>query len=633
MFVRASLAVAFVLPLLALATRAAPALSTWYVDASAPAGGNGSQSNPFQAIQEGIDAAAAAGFDTVSVAPGTYVENIDFLNKRIAVVSQMGAHVTIIDGNQNDSVVRIVGPIDWGNDVKLVGFTVTNGIGGTYQGQDKLGGGILIGDASPLIEDCVITGNSGDLRGGGIYATSSSALVRNCRIENNDANNYGGGGLGGGVHSGTFWVASPNVTLDGCEIRNNSSIVYGGGVFGTTLVDCLVEDNLSSIGGGISQSTAVGCTIRDNKAISVDSSYDAGGGAADSTLTACILEDNLADTHGGGALNSTLVDCIVRRNIVRFNYDPLGSKGGGVYQCDLTGCAVYQNRLIYGLEGGFPPSWGGGSDGGTATRTTFYENGGDRGTGVYDTDLEHCVVFNHAGAGVDNAGKVHNSVVTSNWFQVQNSSNVTYSNIEGGHPGVGNIDAPPLFWAPNGAPSGEGHDFHLKAGSPCIDAGDPNSPLDPDGSIADMGVYPFDPSWCVAPVAYCTAKVNSAGCTPQIDYAGTPSLTSGFTVTASQVLNNKNGLLFWGSDPLAAPFQGGTKCVAAPTVRTPIQGSGGNPPPNDCSGTYSFSFDPAYMASKGLTPGQAVHAQYWSRDPQSPSTTGLTDALWFIICP
>jgi hypothetical protein len=61
---------------------------------------------------------------------------------------------------------------------------------------------------------------------------------------------------------------------------------------------------------------------------------------------------------------------------------------------------------------------------------------------------------------------------------------VTYSDIEDGWTGTGNIDADPLFVDPLN------NDFHLQAGSPCIDAGDPNSPLDPDGTRADMGVIP-----------------------------------------------------------------------------------------------------------------------------------------------
>ena len=40
-------------------------------------------------------------------------------------------------------------------------------------------------------------------------------------------------------------------------------------------------------------------------------------------------------------------------------------------------------------------------------------------------------------------------------------------------------------------------DFHLLANSPCIDAGDPNSPLDPDTTIADIGAfyYPHTPTF------------------------------------------------------------------------------------------------------------------------------------------
>jgi len=83
---------------------------------------------------------------------------------------------------------------------------------------------------------------------------------------------------------------------------------------------------------------------------------------------------------------------------------------------------------------------------------------------------------------------------------------VTYSDIQGGYTGDGNIDADPLFMhAPD--------DLHLGAGSPCIDAANgPKAPeYDMDGNPrvddpdcpntgigppwADMGAYEFQPSW------------------------------------------------------------------------------------------------------------------------------------------
>ena len=142
------------------------------------------------------------------------------------------------------------------------------------------------------------------------------------------------------------------------------------------------------------------------------------------------------------------------------------------------------------------------------------------------------------------------------------------------------------------------------------------------------------PLACAAPTTYCVAKDNSQGCTPAIDSSGSAALggLDDLHVTASNVLNNKSGLLFWGAAQASTPFQGGTKCVAAPTRRTPIQNSGGNPPPDDCSGTYDFHFSEAYMAFWGLQGGDTVYAQYWSRDPASLSTTGLTDAVVFTLC-
>ncbi len=154
-----------------------------------------------------------------------------------------------------------------------------------------------------------------------------------------------------------------------------------------------------------------------------------------------------------------------------------------------------------------------------------------------------------------------------------------------------------------------------------------------DLEVSDLGCPAGGPS------VYCTAKVNSQGCTPHIGFSGSPSVSSlvPFLVSASSVLNQKNGLVFYGYGPDALPFQGGTLCVAPPVTRTSLLSSGGNPPRDDCSGAYAFDFNAWIQAGvdPALVAGAQVHAQYWTRDPLDPTGfgTGLTDALEFTIQP
>jgi hypothetical protein len=140
------------------------------------------------------------------------------------------------------------------------------------------------------------------------------------------------------------------------------------------------------------------------------------------------------------------------------------------------------------------------------------------------------------------------------------------------------------------------------------------------------------------PQLYCSAKLNSQGCLPAIGWSGTPTLSGAddFHLTATNAINNQFGLVFWGSAPASVPFMGGLRCVANPVQRTPNQNSGGNtPPPIDCSGGFDFHFSHAYMAAQGLSVGDAVHAQFWFRDPTHPDGTGvgLSNAAAFLICP
>jgi hypothetical protein len=152
-------------------------------------------------------------------------------------------------------------------------------------------------------------------------------------------------------------------------------------------------------------------------------------------------------------------------------------------------------------------------------------------------------------------------------------------------------------------------------------------------------------STSTAPVTYCTAKITSVPCTPAMGFTGTSSAsaTSGFAVKCTQVINNKSGLLFYGNTGRAAtPFQGGTLCVKTPIKRTPAQSSGGNPPPNDCSGNYSIDMNSFASGGLGGSPAPfllvvstVVDTQWWGRDPgfAAPNNTMLSNGLEYIVGP
>ena len=152
------------------------------------------------------------------------------------------------------------------------------------------------------------------------------------------------------------------------------------------------------------------------------------------------------------------------------------------------------------------------------------------------------------------------------------------------------------------------------------------------------------PNGCAAPTPYCIAKPTSNGCNPVIGSSGTPSATAGngFFVNATQMINNKNCLLFYGTTGQASvPFQGGTLCVATPIKRTPGTNTLGNPPPNDCSGVPQIDMNLFASGGLGGTPlpalliqGTVVNCQWWGRDPgfAAPNNTQLSDGLEYTVC-
>jgi len=149
-----------------------------------------------------------------------------------------------------------------------------------------------------------------------------------------------------------------------------------------------------------------------------------------------------------------------------------------------------------------------------------------------------------------------------------------------------------------------------------------------------------------SPEVYCTAKVNSLGCTPAIGASGQPSTSApaGFVVSAVDVRNQHVGLLIYGlSGRAALPFQGGWLCLASPVRRAVPAHSGGSAPPvQDCSGVFALDLNAFAAGSLGgaprpelRLPGTVVDCQWWGRDSGFPPpwNTSLSDALEYVVCP
>ncbi|MBN1478938.1 T9SS C-terminal target domain-containing protein [candidate division KSB1 bacterium] len=170
-------------------------------------------------IQKGINAASHG--DTVLVAEGHYIENINFSGKAITVASHFivdgdTAHTanTIIDGSQpahpdSGSVVYFIS----GEDTTsiLTGFTITGGTGTPTiwsSGEWICGGGIYCRESGARISNNRVIGNSiydadQSTSGGGILIDQTNeapySIVENNLVRDNVAESGGESALGGGI--------------------------------------------------------------------------------------------------------------------------------------------------------------------------------------------------------------------------------------------------------------------------------------------------------------------------------------------------------------------------------------------------------------------------------------------------
>jgi len=444
---------------------------------------NPNGSKDFTTIQAAIDDPCTVAGDEIEVAPGTYNEAVNFKGKAVKLYSSEGPDLTIIDGfmSMDYHVVQCVSGED-ANSI-LEGFTITGGIASGTEPNDQRGGGMHCRNSSPMVTDCNFTGNFADY-GSGMSNSNSSPTVTNCTFNSNWSSN------GDGV--GMYNTDNSNPTVTNCTFNGNSEARYGGGMYNCdsspTVTDCTFSDNTAAVcGGGMynddSSPRVINSTFSDNYAI-----YNGGGMAnygGNPTVTNCTFSDNTAGAMlGGGMYNSSSSPTVTNCNFSGNWSD----EGGGMYNSGsspmVTNCTFISNSAVYG--GGMDNS---SSSSPTVTNCTFIDNWSESGGGIYNSSSNPTVTnctfsVNSAvdyGGGMANSGSsptVTNCIFWANTAptdpEIYGNATVTYSDVQGGYAGTGNIDADPNFVDANGVDdiSGTADDnLRLLSGSPCIDAG------------------------------------------------------------------------------------------------------------------------------------------------------------------
>jgi hypothetical protein len=265
-------------------------------------------------IQQAIDAAVAG--DTVLVAPGTYVENINFRGKAITVESEGGPEVTVIDGNRAGSVVTFASREN--RSAVLRGFTVRNG-------NSFSGGGVRIESASPSVIGNWIL-NNGACSGAGVYSSFSSPLLQGNTISRNYVH-----ACSGASGLGVYVVGDSAAELIENVITENSGFANGGGVTLFAAGKAVLRSNViarnitggfspCSSGGGIWMVNFSQATIVNN--LVVGNAAGCGGGLhwSGSSGVTTFVNNTFADNDGarGSAIDMNFVDArhAIHNNVI-----------------------------------------------------------------------------------------------------------------------------------------------------------------------------------------------------------------------------------------------------------------------------------------------------------------------------
>ena len=381
-------------------------------------------------IQDGI--VAAADTDTVLVADGTYFENIDFIGKAITVASNYLINADTL--HIENTIINGSQPEDpdYGSCAMFL------------SGEDTTS--VITGFTLTEGTGCFVQSLSANA-GGGIFCDSSSPKIVSNIVTNNSLDYTGGIGITN---------ASSPILLNNVISYNTATFSVGG--------VCIIYG---------SSPILVGNIIRENSAAGVG-----GGFLIESNCNPVLLNNiicnNTSGTYGGGILITLNSSVDISYTSIYGNSASIDGGGIEIWSSTpiITNCTIYDNEAP-GC-GSQIDCWSGGLEainsiiGGNFTNESIY-------FGTSAPTFDYCDFYNSDGPDFDGSQIPPDLGIITDVNANGDSCDIFM-----------NIFLDPLFVDP------ANDDFHLTEFSPCIDAGDPEFPLDPDGTYIEIGRYYFE---------------------------------------------------------------------------------------------------------------------------------------------
>lgn len=511
-----------------------------YVDSSMAVSGNGtSWLQAYKTLSEALYSASInSNFDSILIAKGTYFptgvqystnRDSTFLLRKSGGIKLYGGYPngggirstatnttilsgdigTINDSTDNSYHVMVIAGISPSTDSVVVdGFTIKKGYSFnvssstlTYNGISITkfqGAGIYISNDSnstkTVIRNCVFLNNAALGGGCGLYNYWSSPIVTDCNFTNNAAANGGGmlnyyaspvishctfsGAVSYTTNVGYQGAAMYNVhsspSISGCTISGNN-VLGCGGMFNDNSVPVIINSVFS--GNNLAmENISDSIPVITNCIFSGNTNSAMFNINASPNITKCTFSGNtdVCMMNLGSSSFPVITNCI-------FSGNSSGANGGAMYNDGasphITNCIFSGNTAFY--TGGGMFNYDNSSP--IITNCTFWGNTAiNAGGGIYNQSstpvINNCIIYGN-NSGIDG-----------------NTSTVTYSDIQGGYTGTGNINANPMFV--DSAPG----NLHLQCSSPCINTGNNSSipsgiTVDFDSNariqygIVDMGAY------------------------------------------------------------------------------------------------------------------------------------------------